>query len=64
MTITISAQWEEMAAQLDELAQVPADAAALVESLAAAVFPPGTVIPQAARELLRKLAAALGHELG
>jgi PAS domain S-box-containing protein len=40
MSITISAQWEEMAAQLDELAQVPADAAALVESLAAAVFPP------------------------
>jgi methylmalonyl-CoA mutase len=42
----------------------PGDIEALHQSGAAAVFPPGTVIPQAARELLRKLAAALGHELG
>jgi methylmalonyl-CoA mutase len=42
----------------------PGDIEALHQAGAAAVFPPGTVIPQAARELLRKLAAALGHELG
>jgi methylmalonyl-CoA mutase len=42
----------------------PGDIEALHQAGAAAVFPPGTVIPQAARELLRKLGAALGHELG
>jgi methylmalonyl-CoA mutase len=41
----------------------PGDIAALHEAGAAAVFPPGTVIPDAARDLLRTLAAALGHEL-
>jgi len=34
-----------------------------LEAGAAAVFPPGTVIPDAAAKLLRTLAAALGHEL-
>jgi methylmalonyl-CoA mutase len=43
---------------------IPAgDFEALHEAGAAAVFPPGTVIPDAAAELLRTLAAALGHEL-
>jgi methylmalonyl-CoA mutase len=41
----------------------PGDFDALYAAGAAAVFPPGTVIPAAAAELLRKLAAALGHEL-
>jgi methylmalonyl-CoA mutase len=41
----------------------PGDLPALAEAGAAAVFPPGTVIPTAAKELLRTLAAALGHEL-
>ncbi|MFB9839123.1 methylmalonyl-CoA mutase [Actinoallomurus acaciae] len=41
----------------------PGDFAALYEAGAAAIFPPGTVIPAAARDLLRTLAAALGHEL-
>ncbi len=41
----------------------PGDIEALHEAGAAAVFPPGTVIPDAARDLLRTLAAALGHEL-
>jgi methylmalonyl-CoA mutase len=41
----------------------PGDIEALREAGAAAVFPPGTVIPDAARDLLRTLAAALGHEL-
>jgi methylmalonyl-CoA mutase len=41
----------------------PGDIEALHEAGAAAVFPPGTVIPDAARELLRTLAAGLGHEL-
>jgi methylmalonyl-CoA mutase len=41
----------------------PGDIGALHEAGAAAVFPPGTVIPDAARDLLRTLAAALGHEL-
>ena len=43
---------------------IPAgDFEALHEAGAAAVFPPGTVIPDAAAELLRTLATALGHEL-
>jgi methylmalonyl-CoA mutase len=41
----------------------PGDFDALYEAGAAAIFPPGTVIPAAARELVRDLAAALGHEL-
>jgi methylmalonyl-CoA mutase len=41
----------------------PGDFQALYDAGAAAVFPPGTVIPDAARDLVRKLAAALGHEL-
>ncbi len=41
----------------------PGDVGALHEAGAAAVFPPGTVIPDAARDLLRTLAAGLGHEL-
>ncbi|WP_174248465.1 methylmalonyl-CoA mutase [Streptomyces hoynatensis] len=41
----------------------PDDVAALREAGAAAVFPPGTVIPDAAYELLRTLAAELGHDL-
>ncbi|MFI0724184.1 methylmalonyl-CoA mutase [Streptomyces sp. NPDC021224] len=40
----------------------PQDVPALHEAGAAAVFPPGTVIPEAAHDLLTKLAAALGHE--
>jgi methylmalonyl-CoA mutase len=41
----------------------PGDFAALYEAGAAAIFPPGTVIPDAARDLLRTLSGALGHEL-
>jgi methylmalonyl-CoA mutase len=41
----------------------PGDFEALHEAGAAAVFPPGTVIPDAAAKLLRALAASLGHEL-
>ncbi|HEY3873824.1 MAG TPA: methylmalonyl-CoA mutase [Actinocrinis sp.] len=41
----------------------PGDFEALYEAGAAAVFPPGTVIPDAARDLLRSLAGTLGHEL-
>ena len=41
----------------------PGDFEALYEAGAAAIFPPGTVIPAAARDLLRTLSAALGHEL-
>jgi methylmalonyl-CoA mutase len=41
----------------------PQDVDALYEAGAAAVFPPGTVIPDAAYELLRQLSVALGHEL-
>jgi methylmalonyl-CoA mutase len=41
----------------------PADVPALREAGAMAVFPPGTVIPDAARELLRELATTLGHDL-
>ncbi|UYQ60314.1 methylmalonyl-CoA mutase [Streptomyces peucetius] len=40
----------------------PQDVPALHEAGAAAVFPPGTVIPDAARDLVRTLAASLGHE--
>jgi methylmalonyl-CoA mutase len=41
----------------------PQDVPALHEAGAAAVFPPGTVIPDAARDLVRTLAGSLGHEL-
>ncbi|WP_405016506.1 methylmalonyl-CoA mutase [Kitasatospora sp. NBC_00070] len=41
----------------------PGDFDALYEAGATAVFPPGTVIPDAAHDLLRTLAASLGHEL-
>lgn len=41
----------------------PQDFDALYEAGAAAVFPPGTVIPDAAYDLLTSLAADLGHEL-
>jgi methylmalonyl-CoA mutase len=41
----------------------PQDFEALYAAGAAAVFPPGTVIPDAAHELLTGLAAVLGHEL-
>jgi methylmalonyl-CoA mutase len=41
----------------------PGDFGALREAGATAIFPPGTVIPVAARELVRELAASLGHEL-
>jgi len=41
---------------------VPAqDYDALKAAGAAAIFPPGTVIADAAEELLRKLASRLGH---
>jgi methylmalonyl-CoA mutase len=41
----------------------PQDVPTLLEMGAAAVFPPGTVIPDAAHDLVRRLAAGLGHEL-
>ncbi|MEW1912488.1 methylmalonyl-CoA mutase [Kitasatospora sp. NPDC085895] len=41
----------------------PQDIPTLLEMGAAAVFPPGTVIPDAAHDLLTSLAADLGHEL-
>ncbi|GAA2276922.1 methylmalonyl-CoA mutase [Kitasatospora cystarginea] len=41
----------------------PQDFDALHQAGAAAVFPPGTVIPDAAYDLLKSLAADLGHEL-
>jgi methylmalonyl-CoA mutase len=41
----------------------PGDFAALYDAGATAIFPPGTVIPVAARDLLRQLAGSLGHEL-
>ncbi|MEY9839905.1 methylmalonyl-CoA mutase [Streptacidiphilus sp. EB103A] len=41
----------------------PRDFDALYAAGAAAVFPPGTVIPEAAIDLLRTLAESLGHEL-
>ncbi|MET9496210.1 methylmalonyl-CoA mutase [Streptomyces sp. NPDC006552] len=40
----------------------PQDVATLREMGAAAVFPPGTVIPDAARDLVERLAADLGHD--
>ncbi|UGT61558.1 methylmalonyl-CoA mutase [Nocardia asteroides] len=42
----------------------PGDFDELYAAGAAAIFPPGTVIADAAIDLLRKLAAALGHDLG
>ncbi|NJP45362.1 methylmalonyl-CoA mutase [Actinacidiphila epipremni] len=39
----------------------PQDIPALHEAGAAAVFPPGTVIPEAAHDLVTRLGAALGH---
>ncbi|MYR41905.1 cobalamin-dependent protein, partial [Streptomyces sp. SID5910] len=39
----------------------PQDVPVLLEMGAAAVFPPGTVIPDAARDLVERLAAGLGH---
>ncbi|MFF7332013.1 methylmalonyl-CoA mutase [Streptomyces sp. NPDC008150] len=39
----------------------PQDVPVLLDMGAAAVFPPGTVIPDAADDLLARLAAALGH---
>ncbi|MER5428462.1 methylmalonyl-CoA mutase [Streptomyces sp. NPDC002588] len=41
----------------------PQDVPTLLEMGAAAVFPPGTVIPDAAYDLVERLAADLGHEL-
>jgi methylmalonyl-CoA mutase len=41
----------------------PRDVDALHEAGATAVFPPGTVIPDAAHDLLKTLAGNLGHEL-
>ncbi|MFD5106459.1 methylmalonyl-CoA mutase [Streptomyces cinereoruber] len=41
----------------------PQDVATLLEMGAAAVFPPGTVIPEAAHDLVTRLAAGLGHDL-
>ncbi|MCQ4207788.1 MULTISPECIES: methylmalonyl-CoA mutase [Streptomyces] len=40
----------------------PADVPTLLEMGAAAVFPPGTVIPDAAHDLVARLAADLGHD--
>ncbi|SEG80702.1 heterodimeric methylmalonyl-CoA mutase large subunit precursor [Actinacidiphila yanglinensis] len=42
----------------------PQDVPALHEAGATAVFPPGTVIPDAAHDLVERLAAALGHGEG
>ncbi|RBO94451.1 methylmalonyl-CoA mutase [Nocardia puris] len=42
----------------------PGDFDELYEAGAAAIFPPGTVIAEAAIDLLRKLSAELGHEPG
>ncbi|MFG3658424.1 methylmalonyl-CoA mutase [Streptomyces sp. NPDC047706] len=41
----------------------PQDVPTLLDMGAAAVFPPGTVIPDAAHDLVQRLAAGLGHEL-
>lgn len=41
----------------------PQDVPTLLEMGAAAVFPPGTVIPDAAYDLVKRLAADLGHDL-
>jgi len=40
----------------------PQDYDALKKAGAAAIFPPGTVIAEAAEDLLRKLSARLGHD--
>ncbi|MEU3660494.1 methylmalonyl-CoA mutase [Streptomyces sp. NPDC032940] len=40
----------------------PQDVPVLLDMGAAAVFPPGTVIPDAARDLVERLAADLGHD--
>lgn len=40
----------------------PADVPTLLEMGAAAVFPPGTVIPDAAYDLVARLAGELGHD--
>jgi methylmalonyl-CoA mutase len=42
----------------------PGDFDELYEAGAAAIFPPGTVIADAAIDLLKKLATELGHEIG
>ncbi|WP_070378530.1 methylmalonyl-CoA mutase [Rhodococcus sp. WMMA185] len=42
----------------------PGDFAELYEAGATAIFPPGTVIANAASDLVEKLAAQLGHDLG
>ncbi|MEU5763014.1 methylmalonyl-CoA mutase [Nocardia sp. NPDC047648] len=42
----------------------PGDFEELYQAGAAAIFPPGTVIADAAIDLLKKLGAELGHELG
>ncbi len=61
---------EELAAQDREDIMIvvggvipPGDIPALHEAGAAAVFPPGTVIPDAAYDLVKDLAEALGHDL-
>jgi methylmalonyl-CoA mutase len=41
----------------------PQDVPTLLEMGAAAVFPPGTVIPDAAHDLVERLATDLGHTL-
>ncbi|MFF4750421.1 methylmalonyl-CoA mutase [Streptomyces sp. NPDC002514] len=41
----------------------PQDVPTLLEMGATAVFPPGTVIPDAAYDLVRRLSAGLGHDL-
>ena len=41
----------------------PQDVQTLRDMGAAAVFPPGTVIPDAAFDLVKDLAQVLGHEL-
>ncbi|MFJ4788663.1 methylmalonyl-CoA mutase [Streptomyces sp. NPDC088794] len=41
----------------------PQDVPTLLEMGAAAVFPPGTVIPDAAHDLVKRLATDLGHDL-
>ncbi|WP_067820785.1 methylmalonyl-CoA mutase [Nocardia inohanensis] len=42
----------------------PGDFDELYEAGAAAIFPPGTVIAEAAIDLIKKLAGSLGHEIG
>ncbi|MCK1794549.1 methylmalonyl-CoA mutase [Streptomyces sp. XM4193] len=61
---------EELAAQEREDIRIvvggvipPQDVQPLLDMGATAVFPPGTVIPDAAQDLVRGLARALGHEL-